>query len=91
MGVKFCGIQMAMMMMMMMVMLLPKMGMAGNIHLVGDNKGWRLGVDYHAWAKRNVFRVGDILGILLLYIYTFISMSNINGLSKYKFGFISLD
>ncbi|WJX83059.1 hypothetical protein P8452_65749 [Trifolium repens] len=29
--------------------------------VVGDEKGWRLGVDYQSWAANKVFRVGDTL------------------------------
>lgn len=30
-------------------------------HMVGDEDGWKLGVDYTAWAKGKDFRVGDTL------------------------------
>ncbi|PHU05715.1 hypothetical protein BC332_26537 [Capsicum chinense] len=30
-------------------------------HWVGGEKGWALGVDYQAWAKDKVFKVGDTL------------------------------
>ncbi|WJX77632.1 hypothetical protein P8452_60920 [Trifolium repens] len=29
--------------------------------VVGDEKGWRLGVDYQSWAANKVFHVGDTL------------------------------
>ncbi|KAL5058968.1 hypothetical protein RYX36_030572 [Vicia faba] len=29
--------------------------------VVGDEKGWTLGVDYQAWAANKVFRLGDTL------------------------------
>ncbi|XP_073133016.1 stellacyanin-like [Henckelia pumila] len=30
-------------------------------YMVGDNDGWKLGVDYTAWAKGKTFYVGDTL------------------------------
>ncbi|XP_073051678.1 stellacyanin-like [Primulina eburnea] len=30
-------------------------------HMVGDNDGWKLDVDYTAWAKGKIFYVGDTL------------------------------
>ena len=31
-------------------------------YVVGDEKGWDLGVNYMAWAEGKEFRVGDTLG-----------------------------
>lgn len=33
--------------------------------VVGDGIGWKLGVDYQAWAAGKEFHVGDNLGMLL--------------------------
>ncbi|KAJ0915493.1 putative Phytocyanin domain, cupredoxin [Helianthus annuus] len=30
-------------------------------HIVGDDKGWTEGVDYHAWATAREFKPGDKL------------------------------
>lgn len=36
-----------------------------SVYKVGDDAGWTIGsanVDYHTWAAKKFFRVGDILG-----------------------------
>ncbi|KAI9111382.1 hypothetical protein K1719_017072 [Acacia pycnantha] len=40
--------------------LFPSIAMA-KVYIVGDEHGWRGGVDYHAWAANKIFFVGDIL------------------------------
>ncbi|KAI9111384.1 hypothetical protein K1719_017074 [Acacia pycnantha] len=42
--------------------LFPSIAMA-KVYIVGDEHGWRGGVDYQAWAANKSFFVGDILGI----------------------------
>ncbi|GMN54058.1 hypothetical protein TIFTF001_023204 [Ficus carica] len=42
------------------VILLPTIAMATE-YIVGDDKGWNIGVDYQAWAKDKMFNVGDSL------------------------------
>lgn len=37
--------------------------------VVGDKRGWKLGVDYQSWAANKVFRVGDTLSKLILLIF----------------------
>jgi hypothetical protein len=37
--------------------------------VVGDEKGWRLGVDYQSWAANKVFRVGDTLSKLIPFTF----------------------
>lgn len=44
------------------VILLPTIAMATE-YIVGDYKGWNIGVDYQAWAKDKMFNVGDSLGM----------------------------
>lgn len=38
-------------------------------HVVGDDKGWDVGVDYKAWAEGKEFDLGDKLGIFSLKLY----------------------
>jgi len=40
------------------------MGVAKDF-VVGDERGWKLGVDYQYWAANKVFRVGDTLSKLI--------------------------
>lgn len=35
-------------------------------HIVGDEKGWTVDVNYTQWAQDKVFRVGDNLGKYLI-------------------------
>jgi hypothetical protein len=37
--------------------------------VVGDEKGWRLGVDYQSWAANKVFHVGDTLSKLIPFTF----------------------
>jgi hypothetical protein len=46
--------------------------------VVGDERGWKLGVDYQYWAANKVFRVGDTLSKLITFLF-FIS----NFVAKY--------
>ncbi|KAK4261145.1 hypothetical protein QN277_004187 [Acacia crassicarpa] len=39
----------------------PSIAMANKVYVVGDEQGWRGGVDYQAWAANKIFFVGDIL------------------------------
>lgn len=63
------------------VILLPTIAMATE-YIVGDDKGWNLGVDYQAWAKDKMFNVGDSLGMcfncrqVFLHYYTFLKEIN---------------
>ncbi|KAF2306905.1 hypothetical protein GH714_022444 [Hevea brasiliensis] len=41
---------------------LPTFAMATE-YFVGDDEGWKVGVNYSEWANGKVFRVGDKLGI----------------------------
>ncbi|KAL7597025.1 hypothetical protein Lser_V15G27708 [Lactuca serriola] len=36
-------------------------GAPGKLHVVGDDKGWTLNVDYQAWANGKKFNIGDQL------------------------------
>jgi hypothetical protein len=37
--------------------------------VVGDERGWKLGVDYQYWAANKVFRVGDTLSKLIQFSF----------------------
>lgn len=41
-------------------------------YIVGDDNGWTENFDYQAWTSDKEFRVGDILGKCIIYIYIYI-------------------
>jgi len=43
--------------------------------VVGDEHGWKLGVDYQYWAANKVFRVGDTLSKLIIFIFSSLILS----------------
>ncbi len=53
---------------------LPTFAMATE-YFVGDDEGWKVGVNYSEWANGKVFRVGDKLGMQTNFIYLFTSES----------------
>lgn len=37
------------------------------VYTVGESSGWSMGSDYSTWAADKIFKVGDTLGMLLLF------------------------
>lgn len=47
------------------------------VYKVGDDAGWKMGsanLDYHTWAAKKFFHVGDILGKSALFITLFFTL-----------------